>query len=135
MKKILIPVDFGSYAENAFVYALRLADSIKAEIHLLHVIPPSNIDSSPFLIRPYAELLKSAKSRMQHFYHNGINVSSSFLKNRPKVSNTVRGGDLREIVNDVIRDHQFDLMIMGTKGRMDDWNNVFGSTTAHLIKK
>ncbi|MDZ4331458.1 MAG: universal stress protein, partial [Flavobacterium sp.] len=37
MKKILFPTDFSEVSKNAFIYALKLADSIDAEIITMHV--------------------------------------------------------------------------------------------------
>ena len=38
MKKILFPTDFSDVSKNAFIYALKLADSINAEIITMHVV-------------------------------------------------------------------------------------------------
>ena len=37
MKRILFPTDFSEVSNNAFIYALKLADSINAEIVTMHV--------------------------------------------------------------------------------------------------
>ena len=37
MKKILFPTDFSSTAENAYLYALKLAQQMNAELVTLHV--------------------------------------------------------------------------------------------------
>ena len=37
MKKLLFPTDFSETANNAFVYALKMAKSIDAEVIVLHV--------------------------------------------------------------------------------------------------
>src|SRR3954467_14131132 len=44
MKKILFPTDFSPTANNAFVYALKLAKNIGAEIITVHVYEIPNID-------------------------------------------------------------------------------------------
>ncbi len=48
MKKILVPVDFSEYSENAIDYALSLAEKIGGEIRLFHAF------SDPYVHRPGA---------------------------------------------------------------------------------
>lgn len=134
MKKILVPTDFAEYAKNAFVYALSMADGLDAEVHLLHVIPPTSLSKvSLFQRRPYGELVMAAKGRMKRFYHNGINRVSSSLNYRPRVQTFVKGGEMKDVIMDAVKSEGYDLLVMGTKGRRDDWSAVFGSSTAHLI--
>ena len=44
-KRILVPTDFSLCAEAAFSHALYLGQRYKAEVHLLHVAPPSARES------------------------------------------------------------------------------------------
>ena len=56
MKKILFPTDFSYVSNNAFIYALKLADSINAEIITMHVyhLPQANyINVSEYLHEIY----------------------------------------------------------------------------------
>lgn len=48
MKKILFPSDFSPVATNAFVHALEFANTVKAEIVLLHTFDAPSFDSSFF---------------------------------------------------------------------------------------
>ncbi|RYE53918.1 MAG: universal stress protein [Sphingobacteriales bacterium] len=36
MKKILVPIDYSPYSDNAVEYAIKIAKKINAEIHLCH---------------------------------------------------------------------------------------------------
>ena len=61
MKKILFPTDFSDVSKNAFIYALKLADAVNAEIITLHVYQldsPAYLDVSIYLqeIYEYEEL-------------------------------------------------------------------------------
>ena len=56
MKKILFPTDFSEVSKNAFIYALKLADSIDAEIITMHVyqLPQANyVNVSEYLHEIY----------------------------------------------------------------------------------
>ena len=45
MKKILVPIDFSETSDNAFIYALELANKIKGELVLLHTFDLPIVDS------------------------------------------------------------------------------------------
>ena len=53
MKRILFPTDFSEASKNAFVYALKLADAIKAEVITPHAyeLPQLNIGRLPNTIK------------------------------------------------------------------------------------
>ena len=48
MKKILFPTDFSEIADNAFLYALKMADYLGYEIIVLHAyeLPIINFDGN-----------------------------------------------------------------------------------------
>ena len=45
MKKILFPIDFSETSDNAFVYALEMANIFKSELVLLHTFDLPIVDS------------------------------------------------------------------------------------------
>ncbi len=49
MKEILVPVDFTPASAAALDYAARLADSVGARLHILHVVEPSSLASLIFV--------------------------------------------------------------------------------------
>lgn len=51
MKRLLVPVDGSQGASRALAHAIGRAREVKAEIHVLHVVPPMNYDE----LRIYAE--------------------------------------------------------------------------------
>src|SRR4029434_4111822 len=44
VKRVLVAYDFSDYAELALNYGLSFAQEYQAELHLLHVMPPSSLD-------------------------------------------------------------------------------------------
>lgn len=53
MKKILFPTDFSDNSNNAFVYALKLAEKLQAEVITLHVYQFPVLDSSYMTVPVY----------------------------------------------------------------------------------
>jgi nucleotide-binding universal stress UspA family protein len=45
MKKILYPTDFSETAENAFIYALQIADTLGASVITLHAFDRPDISN------------------------------------------------------------------------------------------
>jgi len=60
MKKILFPTDFSEASINAFIYALKLADSIKGEIITLHVydLPQVGYSNVPGVLNEIYDLIE-----------------------------------------------------------------------------
>src|SRR5690554_1951361 len=58
MKNILFPTDFSQTADNAFIYALHLAKSLGADLHILHtysmpIVSGLGIESSEVVQQVY----------------------------------------------------------------------------------
>lgn len=58
MKNILFPTDFSQTADNAFIYALHLAKSLGANLHVLHtysmpIVSGLGVESSEVIQQVY----------------------------------------------------------------------------------
>jgi len=119
MKKILFPTDFSDVSKNAFIYALKLADAIDAEIITLHVYQldsPAYLDVSIYLqeIYEYEEL-----SNFEN-YKDAVPVLRSIAEvynlSHIKISNVLLQGYLVDEVVKLSEKENIDFIVMGTKG-------------------
>lgn len=135
MKKILFPTDFSEVSKNAFIYALKLADAIDAEIITLHVYEldsPAFLDVSIYLqdIYEYEEL-----SDFEN-YKDEIPVLRSIAEANNlahiKMSNILIQGYLVSEVVKLSKKENIDFIVMGTKG-VTHLREVFLGTMATKI--
>ncbi|MFV8327934.1 universal stress protein [Flavobacterium sp. ZS1P14] len=119
MKKILFPTDFSDVSKNAFIYALKLADSINAEIITLHVyqLPQANyVNISKYLHEVYdvTEL-----SNFENYKDEVPILRSIAEKNNLdhiKISHVLILGNLIHEIKKMTKEDAIDFVVMGTKG-------------------
>jgi nucleotide-binding universal stress UspA family protein len=135
MKKILFPTDFSDVSKNAFIYALKLADAIDAEIITLHVYQldsPSYLDVSIYLqdIYEYEEL-----SNFEN-YKDEVpllrNIAEANNLSHIKISNVLNQGNLVDEIVSLSKNENIDFIVMGTNG-VTHLREIFLGTTATKI--
>lgn len=137
--KILFPTDFSAAAENAYVYALKLADRLKADMTVLHVyevlefhswiedaMDTDQLNEKITLgeferFREQIDLLKriAGESQLEHVRVNYV------LKESDQVV---------DAIHDQARTDLADLIVMGTKGATGLREIFFGSVATRVME-
>jgi nucleotide-binding universal stress UspA family protein len=130
MKKILVPVDFSNHSEYAMEVAANLAKKHNAEIIALHMmgmsdsIVPKNQSKKMFEGIYYMKLAeKGFKELLNKEYLTGIKVTDTVYNYR----------NFNEL-NDVARDNNIDLIIMGSHGSSGLSEVFVGSNTEKVVR-
>ena len=128
IRKILVPTDFSPHSEHAADYAAMLAKPFQSTIDLLHVIEPfpysvtdtmTVISHEEALRTIAASLLENARARLQQ---QGMKAESHLASGTP----------YQEIIQ-WARDHQIDLIVMGTHGRTGVRHLLLGSVAEKVV--
>lgn len=132
MKKILVPVDF---SDNAFVatrYAANLAKDLNWTIHLIHsyLSYSSNFATEEFNQEVYDNETEIASQNMKQFLED---VRADFSE--IEFTSEVKDGVLANILKEITKSDEYDLIIMGTKGASGLKHVVLGTNTFDVIKK
>ena len=132
MKKILVPVDF---SDNAFVatrYAANLAKDLNWTIHLIHsyLSYSSNFATEEFNQEVYDNETEMATQNMKQFLED---VRADFSE--VEFTSEVKEGVLANILKEITKSDEYDLIIMGTKGASGLKHVVLGTNTFDVIKK
>ena len=135
MKKILFPTDFSDVSKNAFIYALKLADAIDAEIITLHVYEtdsPAYLDVSIYLkeIYEYEELSEFENYKDEIPLLRNI-AQANDLGHIP-ISNVLIQGKLVAEVIKLSEEEKIDFIVLGTKG-ITHLRQIFLGTTLTKI--
>jgi nucleotide-binding universal stress UspA family protein len=131
MKRILIPVDFSEYSEEALKVAAQIARKNNCEIILLHLLelPHQSIDaygnanSIPEIIFFKNKAISKLEELMDADYLKGINVSEAI-----ELKNVSEGIIDTSIKNDV------DLIVMGSHGTSGFKELLVGSNTEKVVR-
>lgn len=131
MKKILVPVDFSEYSENALQVAATIAKQQNAEIIVLHMLGLSEAVLTKNEAQEVSEAMyymKLAEKRFATF------LDKDYLKGI-KISETVQNYKIFSEVNEVAHENDVDLIIMGSHGVSGLREEVFiGSNTEKVVR-
>ena len=127
--KILVPVDFSSGSELAIQYAVKLAESFNAEIHLLNVVEENSISlgigGDP--LNTVERWKETALKQFDNFLPANVR-SFDFIKQ-------VRNGTVYEVIIDYARDYEINLIVMGSNGKTGFISSWLGGTTYEVTRK
>jgi len=130
LERILLPTDFSECSERARSYACELAKRFTAELHLLHVagpvmIPAGYVGTIPDeLLRPE----QGAREELEKW------DDPEFEQAKGVVRSVTLGTAFVEIVR-YAREHNADLIVIGTHGRSGLSHALLGSVTEKVIRK
>jgi nucleotide-binding universal stress UspA family protein len=131
IKNILMPTDFSEPSLTATQYALEFARRFEATLHLLHVIEDPVVylpmfDSIP--IPPQEDFEKFAEERLESWVlpedREGVDIEYRWVHGSPFV----------EIIRDA-REHDIDLIIVGTHGRGFAQHLLLGNVAERVTRK
>lgn len=131
MKKILVPTDFSNEAENAIKVAAQLAEKHNCELILLHMLDlplvQLNAGSAPADLPEAVYFMKLAHKQFEDV------LTKSYLEN-VKVTEMVDFHDINTGIIEVSKEHQIDLIIMGSHGASGLKEMFIGSNAEKLVR-
>lgn len=131
MKKIIVPVDFSEYSENALQTASFLAKKHKSEIIILHVLELSTalrIQSERYTKQEVLFFLKLAENKMEKL------LKKDYLQG-VKTSSRIEFHNLFEELNELAEKEKVDLIVMGSQGATGLKELFVGSNTEKVVRK
>lgn len=137
MKTILVPTDFSEAAQNAFIFAQRLAEIKAAKIQLLHVVLPYFDPSYPGPTTALPDFHASKKEALLQFQRRFTipkTDSSKITVVNNVESSIIMGAPAEEIVQ-LSKKEEIDIIIMGTTGESGALERLFGSVSSHVSRK
>jgi len=130
MKKIIVPIDFSNYSEYALEAAAVMAKQNDGEVLALHMLELSEAVLTKGSAEQSEEAvfyLKLAEKRFEEFldrdYLEGVNVTP-----------IVKHFKVFSEVNEVARDHNADLIVMGSQGTSGLAEIFIGSNTEKVVR-
>jgi nucleotide-binding universal stress UspA family protein len=127
IRNIAVATDFCPWSERALQHALVLAHSFGAVLHIFHVVRRAEFSFVPDFMVPLDELaerdfddligrLNAARS-LAGIEHHHWNID----------------GEISAVLEDFVRDHRIDLMILGTRGRTGISKFLSGSIAQEIF--
>lgn len=128
MKTIIVPTDYSVTALHAIEYAAQLAKTMKAEIVLLHVF------QRPTLISTTLEINSLALLAREHTERLGFLAAQIVKKYGVHVDKIAVCGHLPQILDELVKQKEAGLVIIGMHGLSTVERLLIGSTTATVME-
>uniref|UniRef100_UPI00404AE1D0 universal stress protein n=2 Tax=Flavobacterium sp. TaxID=239 RepID=UPI00404AE1D0 len=136
MKRILFPTDFSETSKNAFIYAMHLAHSLKAELIVLHVYDLPNLN-----VGRMANTMKEVYDSIELENFDNLKDQIPLLRNIAaengfedlSISTILKKGDLVWAIKDTVKTENIDFLVMGTKGATGLKEVFLGSNTGAVV--
>ncbi len=127
MRNILCPTDFSPAAQNAIVFAAKLAKVVGADLTLLNIQSPVSIAAFE---------LVSGKSTAVQSVKELLEEQSNEVTNVFKVSCTAELESSTLSLSRLISEKAlgYDLLVMGTSGADEYYQYFFGTNSYHVVK-
>ncbi|MEM7109342.1 MAG: universal stress protein, partial [Bacteroidota bacterium] len=135
MKKILVPTDFSEHAEYAVDFAAQLTKKMEAELVLLHVVEDTSVDTVKYTGEVelpdmqdrlfILKLIEKATNDLQDAVQKHDDVT---IKQEIRIGNPYRS------IQDIISEHNVDLVVMGTNGTNNFAEALVGSNAEKVVR-
>lgn len=136
MKKILFPTDFSEIANNAFVYALKLARVYDAEVVVLHLFELPNLTYTQLpdnLLEIYNSVEIDQFENFKDYVPYLRELAEKHNLGAVKMSHVLKHGNLTDAMKEVIQQEHIDFVVMGTKGATGRLEVFLGTNTSGVI--
>ncbi|HLC17537.1 MAG TPA: universal stress protein [Thermodesulfobacteriota bacterium] len=132
-KRILLPTDFSDASEKAASYALSLARSYGAKLHVLHVVDltdePSGFYVPHLSYEKLNEEMKASAEKMLKRFTGRV-----FKGIKDIETHVVAGEPYKEIIR-LVKDADIDVVVVGSSGKSGVDRFLFGSTAERVMRK
>ncbi len=136
MKKILFPTDFSDTANNAFLYALKMADYLNYELVVLHAyeLPVINFDGNlAFAPEIYSSIELDTFNNFKDILPKLKSIASKNKLDHIQLKHMLLHGNLVDTMKEVVKDENIRLIVMGTSGELDWAKRLFGSNVLDVM--
>ncbi len=131
-EKILVPVDFSAYSAEAVRLAADLAQQYHGSITLVHVYDPL-----PYALPPEYDMFTSEQeARLTREFEKRLAVAKGAAESAgaQRVEARLLHGLPSAAILDAARSGQFDLIVMGTRGRTGIKHALLGSVAERVLR-
>ncbi len=131
IKRILCPTDFSETAKESLEYAVFLASSHDAALHLLHVVDQLHgFDNYQLLVLPPQEI----RERMEKHAYESLGDLADQIEGSVGIEKVVKHGKTSVEIIEAADEIEADLIVMGSHGRTGLAHVLIGSVAEAVVR-
>ena len=134
LKNVLVATDFSEPSDAALMYGREIATRFGATLHVLHVA--QNVYISTFGAENYAALAPDLQQQIEDDARRQVNelVVDSDKSGPPTIPAILTSSSPASAIVDYAKDHEIDVIVMGTHGRGALAHLVMGSVAERVVR-
>lgn len=127
IRSMLVPIDGSPPSAAALMHAVVLAERCNSKVDVLHVEGPDE-----FEVGSTSPIASGARAEFDHAMTDALEHARNELGDRVS-SKTLRGDPLRVIIEYAVAG-QYDLIVIGTHGRVGRLRSLLGSVAEGVVR-
>lgn len=145
IRNILFPTDLGIYSSYVLQHVSELAEKFDAAITVVHAVEPLGVFADAVLetyvpkdmqleLRQFGmdEVMETIRKQVLDAFKEDF-IDSNIDASRIKDVRVIRGQP-SDVILDVVKNSQFDLVVMGSHSQRYDWNPTLGSVVSKVLQ-
>jgi len=133
IKNVMVATDFGEAADAALRYGRELAGCFGATLHVVHAMETSYVG---FGVETYVPLLPDRDGELEESARRRVNSLIESAGPGPRAIAAVLPPSVPSVaIIDYARDHNINLIVMGTHGRGGLAHLVMGSVAERVVRE
>ena len=135
-RSILVPVDYSEHSKASVRYAVALAASVSATVHVVHVWDRPSYATDAVMVRREGEAHTSLTALIQQHAESDMRdfLASLALSPAVKLSHRLLSGDPAGKLIEELKGGGYDLVVLGTHGRTGLMHLLLGSVAEKLVR-
>jgi nucleotide-binding universal stress UspA family protein len=134
LSRIVCPTDFSPTSSRAVDYAATMANSLGAELILLHVIPAMDYPLRSFgMSASFQHIIEELEARANESLDKRVKVLKETMPN-VNTRTAVGHGEAHEATLKCAEDEAADMIVLGTHGHTGITHALIGSTAEKVVR-
>lgn len=139
MKDILLPTDYSEHANNAFFYALNLANKLGVKLYVLFTYNPPVLSAAhagqPDMVASVYQEIENSRNQFSNRKNDELIVQAKNANiNTDNIEFVFEMGSVLSSVKKVIDEKEISLVVMGVYGDSESQGDIMGSNTLAVIR-